>query len=272
MAGNLLTGRPEVATAYFARSAHLLSEIAGVLGRERDHEHFAEVGENATKAYNAAFVRQGGNRIGADRQDDYVRALTFDLLSKTARAKATNRLVELIKNNDGHLDTGFLSTALLLPALCDNGREDIAWQVLLNPTAPSWLAQIEQGATTIWETWDGHDKKGRPADSHNHYAFGSVSQWLHEYVAGVRPLEPGYRKFLVAPTFGPLSYASTNISTPYGVISAKWERSDHRASLSLTVPAGAEAVIQIEDLREFVGVGTHSFVWSKEQADNSVLF
>ncbi|WP_165478249.1 family 78 glycoside hydrolase catalytic domain [Arthrobacter sp. S39] len=271
MGGNLLTGRPEVATAYFAHSAQLLSRIAGVLGRVRDGEHFAEVGVNAKEAYNAAFVRRGGSRIGADRQDDYVRALAFDLLPESARPDATDRLVELIENNDGHLDTGFLSTALLLPVLCDHGREDIAWRVLLNPSAPSWLAQIDQGATTIWETWDGHDKKGRPADSHNHYAFGSVSQWLHEYVAGVRPLEPGYRKFLVAPTFGPLSYASTNISTPYGNVSAKWERSDTSAFLSLTAPPGTEAVIQVEGLSRNVGAGTHEFGWPVGNAHDSIL-
>ncbi|NQX12579.1 family 78 glycoside hydrolase catalytic domain [Microbacteriaceae bacterium VKM Ac-2855] len=266
MAGNLLTGRPEVATAYFANSARLLSGIADILGHDDDREHFADVADSAKEAYNLAFVRRRGTRIGADRQDDYVRALAFDLLPQTARAAATDRLVELIETAGDHLDTGFLSTALLLPALCDNGREDVAWRVLLNPTSPSWMAQIAQGATTIWETWEGHDKKGNPADSHNHYAFGSVTQWLHEYVAGVRPLEPGYRRFLVSPTFGELTFAETSLATGYGTIVSRWERSEGRILLRLSVPLGTEAEVEIGGMREALSGGVHNLSWSEDDS------
>ncbi|NQX10344.1 family 78 glycoside hydrolase catalytic domain [Microbacteriaceae bacterium VKM Ac-2855] len=257
MAGNMLTGRPEVATAYYANSARLLSMIAAVLGYDDDREHFADVAAQAREAYNRAFVRRGGARIGADRQDDYVRALAFGLLPESETTAAADRLVELIDSNDGHLDTGFLSTALLLPALCDNRRDDVAWQVLLHPTSPSWLAQVTRGATTIWETWEGYDKKGAALDSHNHYAFGSVSQFLHEYVAGVRPLDAGYRRFLVAPVLGDLDFAETTLASPYGTIASKWERSGDRVILHLTVPSGTEAEVVLLGTRRHLGAGEH---------------
>ncbi|KQR39333.1 alpha-L-rhamnosidase [Microbacterium sp. Leaf159] len=261
MAGNLLTGRPEVATAYFAHSARLLSEMAGVLGRDEDHERFALLARRATEAYNAAFVRRGGSRIGADRQDDYVRALAFDLLAPESKPGAVSRLVELIEDKGGHLDTGFLSTALLLPVLSDNGHEDIAWKVLLNPTSPSWLAQIERGATTIWETWEGYGSDGRANDSHNHYAFGSVTRWLQEYVAGIRPLAPGYRTFLVSPSLGDLTSVRASLATPYGAISAHWEQADSGRTLHLVVPVGTRAEVALGDSRQWVDPGEYTLSW-----------
>ena len=90
--------------------------------------------------------------IGTDRQDDYVRALAFDLLEPRDKPAAVDRLVALIEAAGDHLGTGFLSTPMLLPVLADNGRMDVAWRLLLQTTSPSWLYQVERGATTVWET------------------------------------------------------------------------------------------------------------------------
>ncbi|MFD5026016.1 family 78 glycoside hydrolase catalytic domain [Streptomyces sp. NPDC058373] len=254
-----------VATAYFAHSAALLARIARVLGREADAGHYEDLHRRATEAWRAAFVRKRGARIGEDKQDDYVRALAFGLLPGHQRQAAADRLVELVEAAGDHLGTGFLSTPMLLPALVEAGRADVALRLLFQTTSPSWLAQIEQGATTIWEQWEGYDKDGNARDSHNHYAFGSVVRFLHEYVAGLAPAAPGYREILFAPVVGhgpggsgPQS-AGVEIDTPYGIASSRWHASDGEVRLDIRVPAGATGVVRLGGEERRVPAGEHTF-------------
>ncbi|MFF5965129.1 family 78 glycoside hydrolase catalytic domain [Streptomyces collinus] len=255
-----------VATAYFAHSCGLLTRIAGVLDRQEDAEHYEDLHHKAARAWRAAFVRRGGARIGEDKQDDYVRALAFGLLPDEQRPAAAARLVELIEEAGDHLGTGFLSTPMLLPTLVDAGRADVALRLLFQTSSPSWLAQIEQGATTIWEQWEGYDKDGNAHDSHNHYAFGSVVRFLHEYVAGLSPAAPGYREILFAPVLGDghtgpggLESAGVEIDTPYGIASSRWQTSDGMVRLDIRVPAGATGVVRFGGEEWRVQPGDHRF-------------
>ncbi|WAH97328.1 family 78 glycoside hydrolase catalytic domain [Arthrobacter sp. MMS18-M83] len=253
----------EVATAYLAYSAKLLSAMAELIGNGPDVKRFEAIATEVRAAYRAAFVRSSGRRIGADMQDDYVRALAFDLLAPHERAGALGRLVELVQKADYHLGTGFLSTPMLLPVLCDNGRPDIAYRLLMQTTVPSWLAEVDMGATTVWETWEGYKKNGNAFMSHNHYAFGSVASWLVEYVLGIRPLEAGYRRILFAPTpGGGLARAAGSVTTPYGQASSNWSIDDGVVSLNVTVPNGTSAEVRLGDgTAHEVGAGDHQFTW-----------
>src|SRR6202008_321214 len=102
------------------------------------------------------------------------------------RAGAAERLVELIRDAGTHLGTGFLATPYLLPVLADNGHLAVAYELLLQDTAQSWMAMIERGATPIWESWNGIDEAGDAHLSLNHYSKGAVVSFLHWYVAGIR--------------------------------------------------------------------------------------
>ena len=231
----------QVATAYFAHSAGLLAQMASVLDNAADAAQYGELSRQVRAAWHEAFVSRGGARIGDDRQDDYVRALAFDLLPDAReRAQAVGRLVELIEAKGDHLDTGFLSTPLLLPALCDNGRADVAYRVLLQDTQPSWLYEVRMGATTMWEKWSGMDEEGHADQSLNHYAQGSVAAFLHQYVAGLRPAAPGWRHMTVEPVLGGgLTRASSEVLTPYGRARSAWRRESDRVVLEVTVSPGA---------------------------------
>lgn len=251
----------EIATAFYALSSGTLSQMAAVLGDAAAASRWGEVSTNARAAWRAAFVTEGGSRIAHDRQDDYVRALQFDLLLPEQRPAAAARLAELVAEAGDHLATGFLSTPLLLQALSENGYADAAYRVLLQETAPSWLGQLNRGATTWWETWEGYKDDGHAKVSHDHYAFGSVSRWLHEHVAGLRPLEPGYRRFLVAPVVGGgLTSASSSVTTPYGVARSAWSIEGEELHLTVTVPPGATAEVRIGARVETVGPGNHQLV------------
>ncbi|MFF5967914.1 family 78 glycoside hydrolase catalytic domain [Streptomyces collinus] len=255
-----------VATAYFAHSAALLARMARVLDRPDDVDYYERLHGKVRGAWRAAFVRRGGSLIGEDKQDDYVRALAFDLLPKEQRAAAATRLVELIEQAGDHLGTGFLSTPMLLPTLVAAGHADVARRLLFQTTSPSWLAQIEQGATTIWEQWEGFKENGRAHESHNHYAFGSVVRFLHEYVAGLAPAAPGYREILFAPALatGPgacdgLDSAGVEIDTPYGIASSRWHRADGTVRLDITVPPGTTGIVRLGGEEQRRGPGRHVF-------------
>jgi len=256
--GNVLRPPAVVATAYFAYSARLLSRMARILGRDDDAAKYEALADDVRAAWQRAFVDDGGRRIGEDKQDDYVRALAFDLLPPEQRQPAADRLAELVRDAGFHLGTGFLSTPMLLPALADSGHADVAFRVLMQTASPSWLHQVEHGATTIWETWSGHDDAGRPTASHNHYAFGSVARFLQEYVAGLAPVEPGYRRIRVEPHIGGgLTSASVHIETPYGSAASTWSIENGELRLEVTVPAGVSAEIRLGSLDDVVGAGDH---------------
>lgn len=252
-----------VATAYFAKSSRLLSDIARTLGHHDDAARYAALTENVRRAWCAAFVTRDGARIGGDRQDDYVRALAFDLLPEAQRPQALDRLVSLIEQAGGHLGTGFLSTAMLLPTLARFGRADVAFDLLLCDTNPSWLYQVKLGATTTWESWEGHDAKGNARYSHNHYALGAVAAWLVKAIAGITSVEPGYRRIRIKPLIGGgLTDASATIGTPFGRVRSAWRLQGDHVELTVTVPAGTSAEIHQGDGNiHSVGPGVHVTTW-----------
>jgi alpha-L-rhamnosidase len=251
-----------VATAYFANSVQILANVAEVLRCSDDAAHYGDLAEKVRQAWRTAFVRPTG-RIGRDRQDDYVRALAFDLLEPHQRQSACDRLVALIEKNGGHLSTGFLSTGLLLGVLSRFGRADVAYRLLMQTTMPSWLSQIEKGATSIWETWEGYRKDGKGLWSHNHYALGAVAQWMIEGIAGVYPISPGYRSFAVKPMIGGgLSHCEATVHCPFGPIMVEWRMNADVGNLELVVPMGTTASIELLGEEPIiVGTGKHSFSW-----------
>jgi len=241
--------RAIVATAYLHRSATLTARAAAVLGDADGEAKYSELATNVADAWRTEFVTQPG-RLSIESQANYVRALAFDLVAPEDRAATASRLVDLIEQAGGHLGTGFLSTALLLPALADAGHTDVAYRVLTQRSSPGWFAMLDRGATTVWESWDGVDEQGEPHDSLNHYSKGAVITFLHEYVAGLRrvPEVPAYREFIVAPQPGAgLTWAQATLKTRNGPIDVRWDLNGDRFTLEVNVPPNCTAKIQMPD-------------------------
>ena len=207
--------KSEVATAYLHRSAATVARVAEVLGLpEEQRRPYRAIAEGALEAWRREFVREDGT-LAAATQASHVRALAFGLVPAELRAAVAGRLAELVGEAGGHLATGFLSTAYLLPVLADTGHLGLAYELLRQDTAPSWLTMVDRGATTMWEDWDGVDSDGVPHGSLNHYSKGAVATFLHRYVAGLRPAAPGYRAFEVRPRpGGGITWASTRHDRP----------------------------------------------------------
>jgi alpha-L-rhamnosidase len=149
--------------------------------------------------------------------------------------------------------TGTFGTAFLLPVLADAGRADVAYDLLLQDTPPSWMTMIDRGATTIWEMWDGVDENGKAHFSLNHFSLGSVISFMHTHIAGIRLDRdaPAYRRFRIAPVpGGDLTWVRAHLESPYGPIESEWRiTSDARFELQVTVPPGTAAEVRLPDGR-----------------------
>jgi alpha-L-rhamnosidase len=257
----------DVATAYYAHSTRLASHIAAVLGRDDDAARYAALSDRVRDAWCTEYLGADG-RLTPDTQATHVRALAFDLAPADVRPAVADRLAELVRAAGTHLATGFLATPSLLPVLADAGRLDVAYDLLLQDTAPSWLAMIDRGATTMWEHWDGVDAGGVPHDSLNHYAKGAVVSFLHRCTAGLEILEPAYRRFRVRPRpGGGLTWAEAAHESPYGRIESSWRVDGDTLHLRVVVPAGTAAEVVLPDGRTSdAGPGTHTFLSNLEPA------
>jgi alpha-L-rhamnosidase len=254
-----------VATAYLHRSTSQLAAIAGILGQDDDVARYAELAARVADAWRTEFLAEDG-RTNPDTQATYARALMFGLIPDGRRAASAARLVELIRDAGNHLTTGFLATPFLLPVLADTGNLDVAYDLLLQDTEPGWLVMVDRGATTIWEEWGGIDADGRPHASLNHYSKGAVVTFLHQYVAGIQLLEPGYRRFRVAPRpGGGLTSARAHHDAPAGRIEVAWALADDgEGRLEVTVPPDTDAAIDLPDgTADTVGPGHHRRAWQQ---------
>jgi alpha-L-rhamnosidase len=250
------------ATAFLHRSADELSKIASVVGERQVAVRYAELAQNALAAWRTEFIDDSGSVTPAT-QAILVRALAFGLVPEEHRTRVAAQLADLIRAADTHLGTGFLATPFLLPVLADNGHLDLAYELLFQRTPPSWLAMLDAGATTVWESWTPFDEHGRVKDSLNHFSMGAVISFLHRYVAGLQLIEPGYRSFKVEPRIGGgLSSASTHHDSPFGPIEVEWTLEADHGRIKVTVPSGTDAELLLPDgVQETLVAGTHDRTW-----------
>ncbi|HXY93102.1 MAG TPA: family 78 glycoside hydrolase catalytic domain, partial [Acidimicrobiia bacterium] len=207
-----------VATAYLHHTSALAARIGHLLGHTEEAAEFEDLAANALHAWRVEYLADDGT-LTPDTQANHVRALAFGLVPDELREQTAQRLVTLIRDAGTHLGTGFLATPQLLPVLVDTGHLDLAYELLLQDTPPSWLTMVRRGATTVWEDWGAIDEVGDAQGSLNHYSKGAVISWLHRYVAGIQIVDPGYRRFRVEPRpGGGLIWAEAVHDSPYGRI------------------------------------------------------
>lgn len=252
-------------TAYFARSTALLAKTAAVLGKKEEAAEYAALEEKVKGAILREFVTVN-RRISPNTQTAYALALAFDLLPEAMRKDAAARLAADVRRF-GHLTTGFLGTPVLCAALSENGYLDEAYLLLSRKEYPSWLYPVTQGATTIWERWDGIKPDGSFQDagmnSFNHYAYGAIGEWMYRVVAGIRldEAKPGYKHVLIQPRpGGGLTYARASIESMYGRVAAGWEIVDGKLRVKVEIPPNTTATVRMPGGKaEEVGSGIWEF-------------
>jgi alpha-L-rhamnosidase len=259
-----LTDRYLVATAYFAKSARTVARMAEVLGLAEERAHYDTLADEVVAAFADAYVNDDGT-MTSDAQTAYALGLRFDLITDAEqRDAAASRLARLVQEAGNRIATGFVGTPLVSDALSAGGHVSTAYDLILERECPSWLYQVEQGATTVWERWDSllPDGTVNPGQmtSFNHYALGAVADWMHRVVGGLAPDAPGYRVIRFAPRpGGGLTWASARQLTAYGEAAISWRIDDgQQLHVEVTVPIGAEAVLDLEGVDdETLTPGTH---------------
>ena len=248
-----LTPTELLATSYYAHSTDILAKTARILGKEDDAERYEALARRIRESFRHEFVTPGG-RVAAETQTADLIALQMEMLAQKDRTTVAKHLTERLNQDKQYLTTGFLGTPLLCPVLSENGYNEYAYKLLMNNRCPSWLYEVEQGATTIWERWNSLRPDGSfgpvSMNSFNHYALGAVVEWLYRYVCGLNPVEnaPGFKRSLVRPMPNSLlGHAKASIRTQYGTLGCGWALSDGAIAVDVTVPFNTEAEIHLPD-------------------------
>jgi alpha-L-rhamnosidase len=243
------TPKELVQTAFHVYSHRLTAEAARYSDDQAGASELDAIADKGAEAFTRVFF-DGKGKSHCDTQTSYVLALFFDLLPEEQREAAATNLVENIKRNNNHLTTGFVGVSYLLPCLAKFGALDVAYTLLENKTFPSWGYSVENGATTIWERWNGWVKGVGPGDanmnSYSHYAYGSVGAFMYGTVAGLSIEEVGYKKARIAPRpGGTLTKASYEHDSIVGHWSVAWEKQAEDLQLSFAVPANTSAQVSL---------------------------
>ncbi|MDR1814287.1 MAG: glycoside hydrolase family 78 protein [Tannerella sp.] len=254
------------ATAYFAYAARLLSDIATVLNHPDDAAKYGALAAKIKEVFIKEYVDAEGV-VQGNSQGAYSLALFYDLIPENLRQKAFAHLVDCIEEYDWRLSTGFISTPMMMQLLVDFGREDIAYKLLESTRFPSWLYPLKNGATTVWERWDawvpGRGFQSAGMNSFDHFAFGSVSEWLFRHVLGINPdiKHPGYEHFTIQPRpGGSLTWAVGSYNSIKGEIVSVWKIENDEFTLAVSIPANTTATVILPDgKKKKVGSGDYVF-------------
>lgn len=249
---SLLGGTDEefIASIYYAASVKLLANAAEVLGYKADMHKYNKLAETLFEEVKREYYSTSG-RCCFRTQTAQLLTLNYHLSDNVELIK--DQIKVLFQESGGKLQTGFTGTPLLCNVLSENGMDEIAYQLLLNEEYPGWLYEVKMGATTVWERWNSLDIEGKVTDkdmnSMNHYAYGSVAEWIFKHAAGLSFAEevPGCRKVIFRPIFHPsLGHLDAVYESPSGKWESGWRyQEDSRVKVYLTVPFGCEAEVDL---------------------------
>jgi alpha-L-rhamnosidase len=229
-----------VHTYYYAATAEIVARTAELLGKSEDRRRYAEIHDRARKAFLAKFLDEKNLRFHDGQCGADVFGLSLGGLpdeKKSAVAEAFTR--RILEDKKGHLDTGFLGTTLLFDLLNELGRNDVSFTIMNQRTYPSFGFSIENGATTIWEAWNG-------GGSRNHPAFGGGVKWLYKNLAGLQldPGSPGFEHAIVAPSpVGEVTRCYYRLKTMRGTFGVEWQKSENRFTLDILIPPNSTATV-----------------------------
>ena len=251
---------PEESTAYTYFTLKRVLEVAKILGKpsSKELDRIKEYSEGAKRAYQE-LVTKPKHLLDTDRQAKLVRPLYMGLLSPEQDAYARTRLIQAMENYRWRLGTGFLSTPLILDVLSSIDVES-AYRLLENEEMPGWLFMPKNGATTIWESWEGETTPDKGIASLNHYSKGALCQWLIEGMCGVKV--EGENEFSFAPLIGGKeTRASCSYQSIYGKVSASWRKEGEKTVYEIELPSNTSGKVTIQGKCQEVGPGKHVFSW-----------
>ena len=248
-----------VASVFYSYSAGLTAKAAALLGKSDDAEYYGRISREVRDAVRAKYVT-GPGELSIRSQTAYALAIHLNVFDEAEKKAGGDRLAELLHLWNDHLATGFVGTAYLCDALTETGHADLAYTLLFNEDYPSWLYEVNLGATTIWERWNSilPDGKisGTGMNSLNHYAYGVIVDWIYASVCGLNLVEDHPAGAVVR--FNPhpdarLGSAHAQIAFAAGTCSGGWEMKGDAITFTFTVPFDGKLIFEpdreLNDLR-----------------------
>ncbi|CAO2652674.1 Nn.00g009570.m01.CDS01 [Neocucurbitaria sp. VM-36] len=249
--GNARTDGVLVANEFLINVTRTFAQLCAALGKSNLAIKYAEDAARLKALFQRRYISIEGNLMGTT-QTGIGLAIQYDLYAEDdkQRATAAAALEKLVRTARFHVATGFAGTPIITHALTTIGKPQLAYRMLLEQTCPSWLYAVSMGATTVWERWDSMLPNGRinpgQMTSFNHYAYGSVADWLHSTVGGISPLEPGWRVIRIRPIpGGNLTSAEVSFDGPYGTVACSWTWKDRLFRMKVTIPPNCSAVVTL---------------------------
>ena len=250
-------------TAYYAYSTGIFAKIAKIVGNEEDYKYYSSLEEKIKDGFADLFFDKTTGGMTVQTQTAHIIALYFNLTKDEYKEGTVRELLELLNKEGGHLVTGFIGTPYFTHALSQNGHLEDAYNLFMKDDFPSWLYQVKKGATTVWEHWDGLKPDGTmwsaDMNSFNHYAYGSIGEWMVRVIAGIEIDEnnPGYKHAIIYPRpGGGLKYAQGEYESQYGPLKVRWEYDDafckKRIKVDVKVPVNTSASFRLDDIEKVI--------------------
>lgn len=244
-----------IASAYYYYSTNIVAKSAKILGKEEDAKTYGTLAREIYDAFIKEYFTPSG-KLAVDTTTAYVVVLYMGLTPDYAYEKVCRGLLNRLKKNFYHLDTGFVGTPYLCRMLSENGMNDLAYHLLQEKGYPGWLYEVLMGATTIWERWNSVEPDGKISgtemNSLNHYSYGSIVEWMFRNMAGINPCEehPGFKKFRIAPMPNyRIGKSDVRLRAASGLIESAWEIDGKMLKFRFTVPFDTEAEIVLPDAK-----------------------
>lgn len=238
-----------ISTAYHYYYLQLMQKFAGMTGNETDIDAYKALASKVKQSFNNQFFHPDSAYYGGNTLTDNLLPFYFGIIPPAHEEAVFANIVKIIEvRNNGHLSTGLIGTQWLMRSLTENGRTDLAYQLATNTTYPSWGYMVENGATTIWELWNGNTAAPN-MNSYNHVMLlGDLLIWYYEHLAGIKSSReyPGFKQIEMKPAIVEgLDFVNAAYQSPYGLIKSGWKKNNHRLTWNITVPGNAKAVIYV---------------------------
>ena len=241
------TDKALLATSYYYYDLCLMEKYAKSLGKTDDATHWKKLAEDFKTAFNSKFLDREKGQYSNGTQTSCVLPLAFGLVPDDMKSKIFTTLVANIENvTKGHIGTGLIGGQYLNRVLSDNGRADLCYTIASQKTYPSWGYMVEQGATTIWELWNGNTADPTMNSGNHVMLIGDLVIWFYEYAAGIAPASPGFKTITMKPMpVGDLTFVKATHNSPYGLISSEWHRAGNKFDWQIEIPANTTATVYV---------------------------
>jgi alpha-L-rhamnosidase len=239
-----------IASAYYYRLLQIMKKFAGIANQpESDALYYENLAQRIKLAFNTKFFNSKTNQYANNTVTANLLPLAFDMVPSQLEDKVFQNIVHEIEiTNKGHISTGVVGTQFLMRTLSAMGRSDLAYRLASNTTYPSWGYMTKNGATTIWELWNGNTADPKMNSQNHVMLLGDLLIWYYENIAGIKSSNKvvGFKEIIMNPDFVEgLSYVNASYESPYGVIASNWKKNQGKLHWNITIPANTSAQVYL---------------------------